>query len=95
MKKIRTNIDKWFNRLEERWQALPLCKQQRYTLYFFGAYLLLTAGVIFKVCYDTASSEHSMNIEHIKNPVLKKKESPARLQDTLLTILKDKIYERR
>ncbi|TDW46688.1 hypothetical protein EV144_106362 [Flavobacterium sp. 270] len=95
MKTIRSNIDKWFERLEGRWRALPLYKQQRYTLFIFGAYLLLTAGVIFKVFYDTASSEQSMNIEHIKNPVFKKKESPEFLQDTLVTILKDKIYERR
>lgn len=95
MKTIRTNIDKWFDRLEESWQELPLYKQQRYTLYVFGAYLLLTTGVIFKVCYDTASPEHNMNIEHIKNPVFEKKESPTSLQDTLVTILKDKIYERR
>lgn len=95
MKTIRSNIDKWFDRPEESWQALPLYKQQRYILYFFGAYLLLTAGVIFKVFYDTARPEQSMNIEHIKNPVFKKKESPEFLQDTLVTILKDKIYERR
>lgn len=95
MKNLRTNMDKWFDRLDERWQALPIGKQQKYTLYFFTGYLLLSAGVIFKVWYDTAKSDNNMIIKHIENPVLKKKESPASLQDTLATILKNKIYERK
>ena len=54
MKKLRANIDRYFDKLEERWQALPVRKQHQYTLCFFVGYLLLTAGVIFKVWYDTA-----------------------------------------
>ncbi|WP_397386114.1 hypothetical protein [Paenimyroides ceti] len=34
---------------------MPVRKQHQYTLYFFVGYLLLTAGVIGKVVYDTAS----------------------------------------
>ncbi|MDM1039040.1 nitrogen regulatory IIA protein [Myroides odoratimimus] len=86
MKKLRVNMDRYFDKLDERWQALPVCKQHQYTLYFFVGYLLLTAGVIFKVWYDTAKSDNDMDIEHIENPVLKKSESPARLQDTVSTI---------
>jgi hypothetical protein len=95
MKTIRTNMDKWFERLDKYWEALPIRKQHQYTLYFFTGYMLLTAGVIFKVWYDTAKSDNNMTIEHIENPVLKNKESPAVLQDTLVTILKKKIYERK
>ncbi|MDX8574573.1 MULTISPECIES: nitrogen regulatory IIA protein [Elizabethkingia] len=94
MKKIRANMDRYFDKLDDRWQTLPIRKQHQYTLYFFVGYLLLTAGVIFKVCYDTAKSGNDMHIEHIENPVLKKKESPATLQDTITTILKNRIYER-
>ena len=72
MKKIRANIDSYFDKLDERWRTLPLRKQHQYTLYFFVGYLLLTAGVIFKVWYDTAKSGNDMVIEHIENPVLKK-----------------------
>jgi hypothetical protein len=93
MKNLRTNISEWFNRLDERWQALPVRKQHRYTLCFFTGYLLLTMGVIFKVWLDTARSDNDMVIKHIENPVGKKKESPATIQDTLITILKNKIYE--
>lgn len=93
MKNVRTNMNKWFDRQDERWQALPVNKQHRYALYFFTWYLLLTIGVIFKVWLDTARSDNDMEIEHIENPVLKKKESPATTQDTLITILKNKIYE--
>jgi hypothetical protein len=95
MKKLRANLDEWFGKLDEHWRTLPLGKQQKYTLYFFTGYLILTSAVIFKVWYDTAKSDNSIVIEHIENPVLKKKESPASLQDTLSTILKNKIYERK
>ena len=95
MKKIRSNLYRYLKKLEERWQALPVRKQHQYTLYFFVGYLLLTAGVICKVWYDTAKSENDMVIKHIENPVLKKNESPTKLQDTLSTILKNKIYERK
>ena len=95
MKKLRANMDRYFDKLDERWRELPLRKQHQYTLYFFVGYLLLTVAVIGKVMYDTSKSGNGMVIEHIENPVLKKTESPARLQDTLSTILKKKIYERK
>lgn len=88
-------MDRYFDKLDDRWRALPLSKQHQYTLYFFVGYLLLTTMVIGKVWYDTRKSDNSMVIEHIENPVLKKKEGPARLQDTVSTILKNKIYERK
>lgn len=95
MKKLRANLDNWFDRLDGRWRVLPLRKQQQYTLYFFLGYLLLTIGVIFKVWYDTSNSGNKIVIEHIENPVLQKKESPAALQDSLSTILKNQFYERK
>lgn len=88
-------MDRYFDQLDNRWRALPMRKQHKYTLYFFLGYLMLTAGVIAKVWYDTGKSENDMHIEHIENPVLKKKESPASLQDSISIILKNKIYERK
>lgn len=88
-------MDRYFDKLDERWKTLPIGKQHRYTLYFFIVYLLLTAGVVFKVWYDAGKSGNGMVIEHIENPVLQKKELPERLQDTVSTILKNQIYERR
>lgn len=88
-------MDRYFDQLDDRWRALPVRKQHKYTLYFFLGYLMLTAGVIAKVWYDTGKSENDMHIEHIENPVLKKKESPASLQDSISIILKNKIYERK
>jgi len=58
MKKLRANMDRYFDKLDERWQALPVRKQHQYTLYFFVG-------------------------------------SPARLQDSVSTILKNQIYERK
>lgn len=88
-------MDRYFDRLDDRWRELPVRKQHKYTLYFFVGYLMLTAGVIAKVWYDTGNSENDLKIEHIENPVLKKRESPASLQDSISTILKNKIYERK
>lgn len=95
MKNLRANIDRYFDKLDDRWRAMPMRKQYRYTLYFFVGYSLLTAGVIFKIWYDTSKSENTIFIEHIENPVLKKRERPASPQDTLSTILKNKFYERK
>lgn len=81
-------MDRYFDRLDERWRAMPLRKQHQYTLYLFIGYFLMTAGIIFKVWYDTSKSGNNMVIEHIENPVLKKSERPANPQDTLSTILK-------
>jgi hypothetical protein len=94
MKKLRANMDRYFDKLDDLWRALPLRKQHQYTLYFFAGYLLLTAGVIGKVWYDTTKSRNDIIIEHIENPVLKSK-NPARLQDSVSTILKNQIYERK
>ena len=88
-------MDRYFDKLEDRWRAMPLRKQHRYTLYLFIGYFLMTTGVIFKVWYDTSKFGNNMAIEHIENPVLKKSERPAKLQDTLSTILKNKFYERK
>jgi hypothetical protein len=93
MKNLRTNMSQWFDRLDQRWRALPLTIQHRYTLYFFTGYVLLTVGVIFKVGLDMTKSNNDMEIKHIENPAVKNKESPATIQDTLITILKNKIYE--
>ena len=88
-------MDKWFDRLDKSWRILPIRKQHQYTLYFFTAYLILTAVVIFKVWFDAGKPDNNRDIKHIENPVLKKKESPAVLLDTISTILKKRIYERR
>ncbi|MBN9313949.1 nitrogen regulatory IIA protein [Elizabethkingia miricola] len=94
MKKLRATMDRYFDKLDERWRALPVRKQHQYTLYFFVGYLLLTAGVIGKVVYDTGKPNDTINIRHIENPVLKSK-NPARLQDSVSTILKNQFYERK
>ncbi|MDM1048450.1 nitrogen regulatory IIA protein [Sphingobacterium hotanense] len=94
MKKLRATIDRYFDQLDNRWRALPLRKQHQYTLCFFVGYLLLTVVVIGQVIYDTGASENDLHIEHIENPVLKNK-TPASLQDSLSTILKNKTYERK
>lgn len=51
-------MDRYFNKLDKRWRALPVGKQHKYTLYFFIGYLLLTAGVILKVWYDAGKSDN-------------------------------------
>lgn len=89
-------MDRWFDRLEGRWLALPLRRQRTYTLYFFSGYVLLTAGVILSVVLDTANADNnSIAIEPIENPLIKEKKRPTMLQDTVSTIVKEKRYERK
>ncbi|WP_051590665.1 hypothetical protein [Flavobacterium daejeonense] len=83
MKKLRENMDTWFNKLDMQWRTLPVQQQYNYLLYCFLGYLILTIAVILKVWYDTGKSNHSLVIEHIENPVVKKKESAGLWQDSL------------
>lgn len=94
MKKLRANVDTWFNKLDMQWRALPVQQQYKYLLYCFLGYLILTIVVILKVWYDTGRNNHCLVIEHIENPVVKKKESAVLWQDSLLKIIKNKSYER-
>jgi len=71
MKKLKINMDKWVDKQDKRWQALPIRKQHRYALYFFAVYLLLTAVVIAKIWDDAGTSQKGMVIEPIENPALK------------------------
>ncbi|MBA0885531.1 nitrogen regulatory IIA protein [Flavobacterium undicola] len=94
MKKIRENMDRYFDKVDGRWRALPLRQQYNYLLYCFLVYLVLTIAVILKVWYDTGKSNHRVVIEHIENPAVKKKESAISMQDSLLKIIKNKSHER-
>ncbi|WP_140487026.1 nitrogen regulatory IIA protein [Flavobacterium sp. GSA192] len=95
MKKIRANMDSYFDKVDDRWRALPLRKQYKYLLYCFLVYLILTIAVILKVWYDTGKSNHRVVIEHIENPVVKKKESAVLSQDSLLKNKKNRRHERK
>lgn len=94
MKKWRTTISKWFDRLDEQWRDLPVKRQHRYTLLLFAGYAVLSLVVIAKVCYDVGKSDGKLTIEHIENPLIKQKKSSASPQDSIATILKRKMYER-
>lgn len=94
MKNLRTIINNWFDRLDERWRALPLKRQHRYTLLLFAGYALLSVAVIAKVCYDISKPGNGMAIEHIENPVIQQKKSPVLPQDSITTILKRRMYEK-
>lgn len=88
-------MDTWFNKLDMQWRVLPVQQQYNYLLYCFLGYLMLTIAVILKVWYDKGKSNHRLAIEHIENPVVKKKESAMSIQDSLLKIIKNKSYERK
>jgi len=87
-------IGRWLDRQEKSWQALPLNRQRSYTLSFFLLYMLLTAVVILKVCCGMAKSDNIVAIDLIDSPV-RKKESPVSQLDTVSTLLKETIYERK
>lgn len=95
MKRLRAKIDSWLDRLDEQWKALPREKQFKYTLLFFLVYATLTTAVVLHTWYDAGKTDNKVIIEHIENPVMKNSESGTQLQDSLSTILKNKIYERK
>lgn len=73
MRKLKEDLENWLEYLDKRWRALDLRRQQQYTLYFFMVYVITTASVLIKICLDTAKSNAGMEINHIENPVMKKK----------------------
>lgn len=81
--------------MDDRWKALPVKKQHLYTLYFFTVYLLLTAAVLYKVAVDTGKSKTGLVISPIENPLLKKNLHSSISKDSLTSIVKNKIHERR
>lgn len=95
MKNLRAYITRWFEKMDDRWKALPVKKQHLYTLYFFTVYLLLTAVVLYKVTLDTGKSKAGLVISPIENRLLNKNISPSISKDSLTLIVKNKIHERR
>lgn len=88
MNKLRANIDQWLEGLDKNWEAMPIKRQHQVILYFFAAYVLLTAVVILNVCRDTVYARNNMAIEHIESPASAGKVSPAFLQDSVKPIKK-------
>ena len=88
MKKLRADIDNWLEGLDKNWEAMPIRRQHQVVLYFFAAYVLLTAVIIFNVCRDTAYAKNTLDVEHIQNPAQPEQESRASVKDSLKPILK-------
>lgn len=94
MKNLGRRINNWFEKLDVQWQAMPVKKQQRYTILLVISYALLSTIVILKVCYDVSKSDSSIIIEHIENPIIQKNKSLVYPLDSLSTILKRRNYGR-
>lgn len=90
MRKLQAVLEKWSDTLDKNWRVLELQKQQRYTLYFFIGYLLLTAAVLYDAFLDRAASDSQMEISHIENPALKKKYSSEETKEKLKNNPKNK-----
>lgn len=93
MKKIRANIDRWLEGLDKSWEQMPLVKQHNFILYFFSGYVMLTAVVIFNVCYTSIQRSSDIEIRHIETPAVIKKET-LQLQDSINNTKKED-YERK
>lgn len=95
MKRLRAKIDSWLDRLDDQWKALPREKQFKYTILFFLGYAVLTTAVVLHTWYNAGKTNSHVTMDHIENPVMKNSESGTQVQDSLSTILKNKIYERK
>lgn len=81
MKNLRTSINSWFGKLNGQWRAMPVRKQQRYTLLFFWVYALLSIVVLVKVCFDVTKPDNTIEIDHIENSVIRQDKSPVTGKD--------------
>lgn len=88
MKNLKAYFNNWFEKMDNRWNALPVKKQHLYTLYFFTVYLLLTAVVLYKIAVDTGKPKTVLVISPIENPFLKKNLHSFISKDSLTSILK-------
>ncbi|PIF45332.1 hypothetical protein CLU96_2334 [Chryseobacterium sp. 52] len=97
MKKLQKMIDACAERVENRWQRLSVRKQRKVVILFFTGYLLITTCVILMVWYDSKSHDMRQKpaIEHISNPLLQKKKTALRAENSSSTILKNREYERK
>lgn len=68
MKNFRNTIESELEKLDNRWQALPLKTQCRYVIILFAFYLIMGIGVLVKVCYDLGKEDRQMKISHIESP---------------------------
>ena len=90
MKKLRKIYEEGLDKLEAKWSALSLAKQRKSILWIFLGYVSLTGGMLFHAWYGGGTP---VVIDHIENPVLRKKDPAQPLQDSLSIILKKKMHE--
>ncbi|MBL7706777.1 MAG: nitrogen regulatory IIA protein [Taibaiella sp.] len=94
MKKMKASLRGRAKELEQRWNCLPLKKQQTYIRLLFVAYALLTVIVLIYESSGDVESGDKVKVEHIKIPDVPGGKSPAALQDTVSIIIKNKLYEK-
>lgn len=66
MKKINQFINKWEDRMEEKWNGFSRKKQNHTVIIALIIYILITIGVIASTWL---SGEKQYSIRHIKNPI--------------------------
>ncbi|MBD3905384.1 nitrogen regulatory IIA protein [Chryseobacterium sp. Ch-15] len=67
MKKLRLKIDNSIEKLESKWNALPVKEQHRFTKGFFIGYALITLFALFGVWFTSGESSKILSIGHINN----------------------------
>lgn len=68
MKNFRNTIESELERLDNKWQALPLKTQCKYVIILFAFYLTMGIGVLVKVYYDLGKEDRHIEIGHIESP---------------------------
>ncbi len=65
MKKLTLQIDRWIEKTESQWKAIPIKKQRVLTKLFFTGYTLLTILVIIRIWAKGTGSTDIPLIRHI------------------------------
>ncbi|AIL46970.1 nitrogen regulatory IIA protein [Elizabethkingia anophelis] len=95
MKKIREKIDTYMDNLDNRWKALPVGQQRRYTILLFAGYLVVMMGAVFQALYEAGITDSKITIERIKNPVPTLDKGTTKVSDTTAIISNRNLYENR
>lgn len=67
MKKLQLKINHSIEKLESKWNALPVKQQHQFTKGFFIGYAVITLFAIFNVWFTSGESWKILSIGHINN----------------------------
>lgn len=76
MKNLSTQIENWFDRIDNRWRRVPIKTQRLVAILFFTVYALLSLYVMAQVFFDLGRASSQSALEHMDSPDIQKRQYP-------------------